>query len=155
MANSVRLVLVESLDRLARDLLVQSTLLAKLECEGIALVSASTGEDVTASMRDDPMRKALVQIQGVFAELDKSLLVRKLRKGREAKRVVATVKALRRKPKGGRPRSYQKIGDILNANAIPPRAGAKWHASSARNVCRGAAYRAARVRDALVISLGD
>ena len=45
-------------------------------------VSASTGEDVTATMRDDPMRKALIQIQGVFAELDKSLLVRKLRKGR-------------------------------------------------------------------------
>ena len=45
-------------------------------------VSASTGEAVTATMRDDPMRKALIQIQGVFAELDKSLLVRKLRKGR-------------------------------------------------------------------------
>ena len=70
-------------------------------------------------------------------------------------RIVATVKALRRKPKGGRPRSYQGIADILNANAIPPRAGAKWHASSVRNVCRGAAYRAARVGDALAISLGD
>lgn len=34
----------------------------------------------------DPMRRALVQIQAVFAELEKSLLVKKLRAARDRKR---------------------------------------------------------------------
>lgn len=86
MGNGVKVVIVESLDRLARDLLIQSTLLAKLAAEGLTLIAANTGEDVTAAMQDDPMRKAMVQIQGVFAELDKNLTVRKLRKARDAAR---------------------------------------------------------------------
>jgi site-specific DNA recombinase len=83
MANGVKTVIIESLDRLSRDLLVQITLLAKLEAEHLTLISATTEEDVTASMRDDPMRKALVQIQGVFAELDRNQLTKKLKKGRD------------------------------------------------------------------------
>ncbi len=86
MSNGVKVVVVESLDRLARDLLVQSVLLSKLAVEGLTLIAANTGEDVTAAMQTEPTRKFLVQIQGALAELDKSLLVRKLKRGREAKR---------------------------------------------------------------------
>ena len=64
------------------------------------------------------MKKALVQIQGVFAELEKSLLVKKLRAARERKRdktgkcegrksyreiapeIIDEMRRLRRKPKG-------------------------------------------------------
>ena len=92
------------------------------------------------------MRKALVQIQGVFAELDKSLLVRKLRKGREAVRatkgrcegqkpyghydgeqeVLRRMRALRRKPRGGRRLSYQKVADQLNTEGFSNRSGGPW-----------------------------
>src|SRR5436309_200487 len=53
LANGVRTILVESLDRLARDVMVQSLLLAKLAQHGITLVNCITGEDVTASMSED------------------------------------------------------------------------------------------------------
>src|ERR1700678_986646 len=86
LGNGVRLILVESLDRLARDVMVQSLLLAKLAQHGITLINCVTGEDVTGSMSEDPMRKALIQIQSVFSELEKSRLVSKLRRAREAKK---------------------------------------------------------------------
>lgn len=86
LGNGVQTILVESLDRLARDVMVQSLLLAKLAQHGITLINCVTGEDVTASMSEDPMRKALIQIQSVFSELEKSRLVGKLRRAREAKK---------------------------------------------------------------------
>ena len=156
LGNGVRVVIVECLDRLARDLIVQTTLLAKLESEGVTLISASTGEDVTASMRDDPMRKALVQIQGVFAELDKSLLVRKLRKGREAKRAsegrcegrkpfgamdgeqdtLSRIRQLRRKPRNGERRSYGEVARTLNRESRPSRSGRPWTRGTVHAVCK-------------------
>src|ERR1035437_4412784 len=84
LSNGVVTIVVESLDRLARDIVIQTGLLGELRKRGVALIAANTGEDVTAI--DDPMREALISIQGVFAQLDKKLLVRKLRVAREAKR---------------------------------------------------------------------
>lgn len=150
MGGGPRVVIVESLDRLSRDLMIQTQLLAKLVTEGIRLIAANTGEDVTAAMQDDPMRRAMIQIQGVFAELDKSLLVRKLRKGRESKRqsqgkcegrkafgekqgeqaIVARMLELRRKPKGGARRSFQTIAEILNTEKLPSRTGRPWSGST-------------------------
>ena len=48
--------------------------------KGIDLISARTEAKVTEAVQTDPMRKALVQIQGIFSELEKSLLMKKLRK---------------------------------------------------------------------------
>lgn len=81
-----KIVIVESLDRLARDLMIQNQILAKLCAEGLTLIAANTGENVTEAIMEDPMRKAMVQMQGVFAEWDKSMLVRRLKRGREAKK---------------------------------------------------------------------
>ncbi len=84
------------------------------------------------------MKRALVQIQGVFAELEKNLLVKKLKTARINKKaasgkcegrkgykdssddnlsIVKEIKRLRRKPKGGgtRKKTYQQVADILNA----------------------------------------
>ena len=85
-ANGVKTIIVESLDRLARDLTVQNALLAKLAESGLTLIAANTGDDVTAAISTDPMREAMILVQGVFAQLDKRLLVRKLAKTRQAKR---------------------------------------------------------------------
>jgi DNA invertase Pin-like site-specific DNA recombinase len=153
MGNGVKTVIVESLDRLARDLFVQSLLLAKLSAESLTLRAANTGEDVTAAMKDDPMRWAMVQIQGVFAELDRRQVVKRLRKGRDSKRAetgrcegplpygadpdrpleagtLARMQELKaQRPPVGPRLSLTKIADALNAEPekFPTRTGRKWN----------------------------
>jgi site-specific DNA recombinase len=81
--NGCNTVVVERLDRLAREYRVQESLIIFLASKGIDLIVATTAENVTEAVHGDPMKKALIQVQGVFAELDKSLLVKKLRKARD------------------------------------------------------------------------
>ncbi len=153
LGDGIRTILVESLDRLARDVMVQSLLLAKLAQHGIKLINCITGEDVTAAMSQDPMRKALIQIQSVFSELEKSRLVTKLRRARQAKKeatgrcegrkpfgdregekeTLETIRSLRRK-RGGRRLSLAKIAEELNHLRLPTRTGARWHVTTVRNI---------------------
>jgi len=132
--DGVDTVVVESLDRLAREYRIQEQLLIYLASKGINLISANTGEDVTKAINADPMKKAMVQIQGIFAELDKSLTVKKLRKAREKIRketgkcegrkgyaeteegvkILDEIKSLRRKPKGKKRRTYNEVAELLN-----------------------------------------
>lgn len=151
LANGVRTVLIESLDRLARSLSVQIALLARLKAEGIALINATTGENVTAET--DELREAMTQIQGVFAELEKKRLVKKLRKAREAVRATAgkcegrkaygerpgeaeTVRTIfaKRRVSDGQRKSYAKIAAELNAEGRPTRTGSPWRASTVQNI---------------------
>ena len=85
-ANGCNTIVIEGMDRLARELRVQENLCVYIASKGLQLISANTGENITQAIQDDPMKKALIQMQGVFAELDKSTIVRKLRKGRESAR---------------------------------------------------------------------
>jgi len=132
--NGVRLIIIEGLDRLAREYRIQETLLIYLASKGIDLINARTEENVTRAIIADPMKKALIQIQGVFAELEKSLLVKKLKDARKRKRdktgkcegrksyreiapeIIEELKKLRRKPKGSisKRMSYAAIADALN-----------------------------------------
>jgi DNA invertase Pin-like site-specific DNA recombinase len=156
--NGVNTVIVESLDRLAREYRIQEHLLIYLVSKEIDLISANTGENVTQAIQDDPMKKALVQIQGIFSELDKSLLVRKLRKAREKvkaetgkcggrhrfgevdpeeQKVVRRVKLMRRKRKGGLPgMTLQQIADKLNEEGIRTKTGKMWQRAQVLNVLR-------------------
>jgi len=147
--DGVDTIIVESLDRLAREYRIQEQLLIYLVSKGISLISANTGENVTQAIQADPMKKAMVQIQGIFAELDKSLLVKKLRKSREQirqekgkcegrkrygedspheQKVVKRIKLMRRKRKGGlKGMSMQQIADKLNEEGIKTKTGRRWH----------------------------
>lgn len=137
--NGVRVVIIEGMDRLAREYRIQEQLLIYLASKGIELISARTEENVTQAILDDPMKKALVQIQGVFAELEKSLLVKKLRLARERKKategkcegrkgyadtdegreLIKTIKRLRRKPQGKRKRmTFDKVAVKLNEQGL-------------------------------------
>ena len=87
LANGCRTILVERMQRLAREYRTQEHLIIYLASKGIALISADTGEDITAAMMGDPMKRALVQIQGIFGELDKNLTIDKLAKARKRIRV--------------------------------------------------------------------
>jgi DNA invertase Pin-like site-specific DNA recombinase len=122
--------------------------------KGLTLISADTQQDVTAAFFGDPMLKAMIQVQGVFAELDKSMLVAKLRKSREAKKaktgrcegrkpygyypgeaeIVKRVKELRRKPHGERRKGYRAIAKQLNKEGIPTRSGVPWSDTQVKSI---------------------
>jgi DNA invertase Pin-like site-specific DNA recombinase len=133
LANGCRTVIVESLDRFARDLGVQLALLAKLRESGVALVSAATGEDVTAAMAGDPMREAMVLVQGVFSQVEKRRLVAKLRKAREAIREKGT-RCDGRKPYGEHTDPAQAVRErtILDRIRALRRGRMTWRAVAAQ-----------------------
>ena len=147
LGNGVRTIIVESMDRLARELRIQETLLVYLASKGISLISARTEEDITAAVQADPLKKALIQIQGVFAELEKNQLVHRLKKGREKTRqltgrcegrkpygdteheqaVVRRIRAMRRRRRNGtKGMTLQAIADRLNSEGILTKDGLQW-----------------------------
>ena len=157
LSNGVRTVIIESLDRLARAYRIQEQLLIYMASRGVTLINASTGEDVTQAINDDPMKKAMIQIQGVFGELDKSLLVRKLRKAREAKKkatgkcegikrfgednadeqgIIKRIRYMRRLPRGlNKSRmTYQAICDQLNTEGLTTQRGKPWAPAQVWNI---------------------
>ena len=75
---------VARLDRLARALTVQEAALAFIWRIGAEVFTADAGQ-VLRDDPDDPMRTALRQVVGVFAELDRRMVVKRLRDGRAAK----------------------------------------------------------------------
>jgi len=158
LANGCRTVVVESLDRLARELRIQEALLVFLAAKSITLFSARTGENITEAVQADPLRKALIQIQGVFAELEKSQLVRRLAKGRAAKerqtgkcagrkffgeadkdeaKVVRRIRRMRSKgPKGAPGMTLAAIAEKLNDEGTPTRLGKSWTPTQVHNVLK-------------------
>jgi DNA invertase Pin-like site-specific DNA recombinase len=75
---------VARLDRLARNLSVQEAVLAKvwdLRCDVYAVDLGLVARDDP----DDPMRTALRQMVGVFAQLERSMISKRLRDGRRHK----------------------------------------------------------------------
>ena len=75
---------VRDLDRLARSVTVQEAVLLEVWRREDAHVFTVYGE-VLRDDPDDPMRTAMRQVAGVFAELDRRLIVKRLRDGRKAK----------------------------------------------------------------------
>jgi len=143
-SNGVKVVLIERADRLARDLMVQEVTLDAFSRAGVTVIT-SEGVDLTSD-DDDPTRKLIRQVLGAVSEFDKNIVVKKLRAARERKRrqtgrcegrkpyghhpaeqaVIAKMKALRRKPRGGRRLSFAKIADALNTDGQVNRAGRPW-----------------------------
>lgn len=142
--NGCRVIICERLDRLARDLGVQIQIIAALASKGITLISADTGQNCTDP--SDPMMLSMIQIQGSFAQLDKNLLVRKLKRGRQAakdktgkcegrkpygyypgeQKTLARIKELHRKRQGEKRLGPYRIAAILNDEKLPNRKKTKW-----------------------------
>lgn len=114
-ANGVRIVIVEDASRFARLLVVQEAGILALIERGVRVLTAS-GEDLTET--DDPYKVAMRQIAGVFAQLEKSRLVGKLKGARDRMRA-AGVKVEGRK-------SYAELNPELVARVssrpLPPEA---------------------------------
>lgn len=77
----VHTVLVEKMDRLARELYVQEGIIRDLAKVGARLISATEGE-----VDEDPMRVMIRQVLGAIAEYDKKMLVERLAAARRRKR---------------------------------------------------------------------
>jgi DNA invertase Pin-like site-specific DNA recombinase len=75
---------VYRLDRLARNLTIQETTLAVVWESGGSVFSVDRGE-VQKDDPDDPMKTALRQMIGVFAQLERGMIAARLRAGRKLK----------------------------------------------------------------------
>lgn len=152
---------VARLDRLARALTVQEATLAFVWRAGGDVFSADSGK-ILQDDPDDPMRTALRQVCGVFAELDRRLVTKRLRDGRVAKaatgrhavgsypfgyaaggrgrtrdaepheREQAVVRVIMRLRASGL--SYRQIAAELDDRELRPRRSDCWSAMSVRNV---------------------
>jgi DNA invertase Pin-like site-specific DNA recombinase len=137
-SNSVKLVLVEKLDRLARDLMVQETIIADVQKRGFRLISVAEPD----LLQDDPSRKLMRQIFGGIAEYEKTMIVLKLRGARERAKqqngrcegrkpfghragesaALDRIAALRREQWG-----FDRIAAQLNTEGLQTRSGAPWY----------------------------
>jgi hypothetical protein len=92
-------------------------------------------------------KKALVQIQGVFSELEKAMLVKKLRVARERKReqtgkcevapeVFQEIKRLHRRKTGQKRMTFQAIADKLNQAGYLNISGKQWTGYNVQKICQ-------------------
>jgi DNA invertase Pin-like site-specific DNA recombinase len=142
--NGVRVVLVESIDRFAREMAAGVLGLALMKARGVTVIAVDSGSDLTEPA--DPMQKAMIQIALTFAELEKARLVGKLKAARQRKKAatgrcegrkpvpaetVALARKLnRRRPKGGQ-RSLRQIATALaDVGHVQPQSGQAYHAAS-------------------------
>lgn len=145
LANGVKIVIIERLDRLARDLMIQEHILQDLQQRGITLISVAEPDLCS----DDPSRKLMRQIMGAIAEYDRRMVVLKLRSARQRMRA-REGRCEGAKPYGARPGepevlgriqamraagdSFQTIAAALNAERIAPRRGVRWHPYSVTRI---------------------
>jgi len=137
MADGVRTVLIEKLDRLARDLMVQETIMGDFRKQGFELISVCEPDLCS----DDPSRKLVRQIFGAIAEYDRAMIVLKLRAARDRQRAKtghcegrkafgshqsehATIKRMRELAKQGL--TYSAIAITLNSESRPTQTGSRW-----------------------------
>jgi len=78
--------IVRDLDRLARSISVQEAVLSAVwRNKGAAVFTSVPPQEVPRDDPDDPMRTAMRQMRGVFDELERRLIAKRLRDGRKAK----------------------------------------------------------------------
>jgi DNA invertase Pin-like site-specific DNA recombinase len=147
-SNGVRTIVIEKLDRLARDLMVQETAIADLRKNGFTLISVAE-PDLMAS---DPTRVLMRQLMDAVAQYDKSQIVAKLRGARmrvkakegrcegrkpfgyyEGEReVLERMEALRNEGIG-----FDRLATKLNEEGVPTRTGKPWHGVVVNRILTG------------------
>src|SRR5215467_1645001 len=104
-SNGTKTVLIERLDRLARSLMIQETLLADLKKSGFEIIS--TAEPDLDS--NEPTRKLIRQVLGAVAEYDRGMVVAKLRGARDRSSKALGRRCEGRKKFGTRPGEVEVI----------------------------------------------
>lgn len=150
------------LDRLARSLTIQEAALGRAWQLGASVFATDVGE-IPQDDPEDPMRTAMRQVIGVFAQLERGMIAARMRSGRR-------LKAERGGYAGGRPpfgwaarngslepvveeqraielarvlsaegASLRSIGDALDQAGLSPRDASRWHPAQVARILRRAA----------------
>lgn len=140
-------IVIEKLDRFARELMVQEIMIADLKKRGIELVSALE-DDVNS---EDPTRVLMRQIMGAIAQYDRSMIVAKLRYARQQVKA-KTGRCGGRDVYGSKPGesavltemkrlraegyTFQGVADWLNSQGVATRDGKRWNQGSVHKILR-------------------
>ncbi len=136
--DGIKTVVVEKLDRIARDLMVQETIMSDMQKHGYTLLS--TAEPDLCSQ--DPSRVLIRQIFGALAQWERAMIVMKLRGARQRKKargergdgrhaygekpgeevILTRIQALSLQGE-----TTRSIAQILNQESIPTRMGRAWN----------------------------
>ncbi len=141
--NGTRVILVEKMDRVAREVLISELIMADLKKREITLLTAS-GED---SSDESPERVMFRQLLSVFASYERASICAKLRSARQRKKD-ETGRCEGRKPYGARDgesvildliRSMRalpaaEISDGLNRRGYKTRYGLDWRPETIRKI---------------------
>lgn len=150
---------IAKLDRLARNLTVQEAILATVWKYGATVYTVDGGE-VAKDDPDDPMRTAMRQMVGVFAQLERAMIGARMRAGRAAKaerggyaygsppmgwradagelvredgEQVAIARMVELRSAG---LSLREVAAALDAEGLPPKRGGAWHSDVVRRILR-------------------
>jgi DNA invertase Pin-like site-specific DNA recombinase len=112
--QEIKAIVVERMDRIARDLMVSEVLLGECRKRGIKVFAADQGSliDMAADgVGVDPTRVLIRQIMGALAQWERSMLVNKLKSARD--RIKASGKRCEgRKPFGSHPEEIATLRAI-------------------------------------------
>ncbi len=162
----IQTVIILRLDRLARDLMLQESMIAELLKKNIRLISV----DEPDLCSKDPTRTMYRQIRGAISQFERSLISTRLRQGRLKKaetgayagggapygyrivngvlriheaeaEVVRAIFRARRKPKLGRKLSFRNIADKFSADGIQAPKGTRWSACTVHFMYNNPVYR--------------
>lgn len=150
---------ITSLDRLARQMTQQEGVLAQVWASGGRVFSLGDGGEVLEDDPDDPMRTAVRQMRGVFAQLERGLIRQRMAKGKREKssqggyvggappfgftsdhrgnlvqdpdmqQVLSRIRELHQDG-----HSLREIITVLDAEGLPPRSGGKWYPASVSRI---------------------
>ena len=141
--HGVKTIVIEKLDRLARDLMVQEAIIRDFQRNGFTVISTTEGKDLGA---DDPTRKLVRQMMGAIAEYEKTMLVQKLRAARQrvkarkgkcegtkrydesekGRAIIARIRDLRTVPPHHIPPTFNSIAQLLNNEGTTTVEGSQW-----------------------------
>ncbi len=149
--NNISVVICESSDRLARDMIISEVIVREFQKIGVTVYSASGGVNLTEGDDSNPTAKLIRQILAAIAEFDKSVIVLKLRGARERIRTEIG-KCEGRKGFGQDPdrpeessilqemtlaskmATPQEIARLLNEQGVRTRYGKKWTATTVSRI---------------------
>lgn len=163
--------LAPTLDRVARELTVQEAALSVIWAYGSRAFTVDHGEHL-ADDEDDPMRTFVRHVMGAAAQLERGLIVKRLKSGRRTKaerggyahgapaygqkavdkeltldeEEAAVLAKMREWQAEGV--SIRGIADRLNEEGIPTKRGGRWHATTVNRLLSPDARAAARQQSA-------
>lgn len=149
--NGVKVILVESSDRLARDAMVSELIVREAQKHGGTILTAS-GVNLTDGGDSNPTAALIRGVLALIAEFDKRVIVLKLRAARDRQKAKTGrcegVRGFGRDPKRPEERDTlitinlgiahgqnpEQIASWLNQKGILTRSGAPWRASTIRKI---------------------